>query len=102
MRINFKFEAPILQIQIITYVNLIRYAQWKYQHIFTVCHSRQDNSYMICCLPIQEIHINYQNCYIDICIYSYIERFWHRVFVISPAVYRNFGWAIIEELSVRR
>ena len=43
------------------------------KHIFTVCHSRQDNSFMICCLPILEIDIDNQEGYIDIYIYMYRE-----------------------------
>ena len=48
------------------------------------------------------------NIYISIyiCIYSYISSFWHHIFAIPPAensgISKSTGWAIIEELSIRR
>ena len=48
------------------------------------------------------------NIYIDIYIwiYSYILSYWHHIFAIPPAensgISKSTGWAIIEELSIRR
>ena len=48
------------------------------------------------------------NIYISIyiCIYSHISSFWHHIFAIPPAensgISKSTGWAIIEELSIRR
>ena len=43
---------------------------------------------------------------IYICIYSYISSFLHHIFAIPPAensgISKSTGWAIIEELSIRR
>ena len=47
-----------------------------------------------------------ENINIYICIYSYISSFWHHIFVIPPTensgISKSTGWAIIEELSIRR
>ena len=44
--------------------------------------------------------------FLNICIYSYISSFWHNIFAIPPAensgISKSTGWAIIEELSIRR
>ena len=47
-----------------------------------------------------------ENINIYICIYRYISSFWHHIFAIPPAensgISKSTGWAIIEELSIRR
>ena len=47
-----------------------------------------------------------ENINIYICIYSYVSSFWHHIFAIPPAensgISKSTGWAIIEELSIRR
>ena len=47
-----------------------------------------------------------ENIDIYICIYRYISSFWHHIFAIPPAenggISKSTGWAIIEELSIRR
>ena len=47
-----------------------------------------------------------ENIDIYICIYRYILSFWHHIFAIPPAenggISKSTGWAIIEELSIRR
>ena len=47
-----------------------------------------------------------ENINIFICMYSYISSFWHHIFAIPPAensgISKSTGWAIIEELSIRR
>ena len=52
----------------------------------------------------KSIYREYQ--YIYICIHSYISSFWHHIFAIPPAensgISKSTGWAIIEELSIRR
>ena len=79
-------------------------------NIFSVCHSTQvDVATRFLVFPIDIANL-YQLSRVW---YIYRERerhmssFWHHILAISPAVCRNgslklTGWAIIEELSIRR
>ena len=103
MSINFKFEVPILwlfQVQIIIDISIRVVYNGRVKHIFTLCHSRQIN--VATWFLVFPIDIENKSTIENINIYQYIYAY----FAIPPAensgISKSTGWAIIEELSIRR